>query len=237
MITTQVMLAKETAAAQARQQEAGKTNGKSRPKVGAKSTQAIRQPKVTEKIAATAKGTDYQARQAVAVVQHAPEMVEPVKQGKVRLSEAHKEAHRRRTSAKPAPQKTTPAKPAAQFDEAAMDEQIENQITEALKYHKACPKEKRGEYVRRYYHELDLVLGRDEYQPDAPSRANRRSRADRWEAAVEELRELQQEYQEWLDNTPENLQMTPLAEKLEAITSIDLTELEIVDFPLGFGRD
>jgi hypothetical protein len=53
---------------------------------------------------------------------------------------------------------------------------------------------------------------------------------------VETLRELQAEYQAWLDNLPENLQDSPLAEKLEAVCALDLEELE-VDLPLGFGRD
>jgi ParB-like chromosome segregation protein Spo0J len=235
MITTQVMLRKETEAAQARRQEAGKAHGKSRPKVGAKSTQAIRQPKVSEKIAAAAKGTDYQARQAIAVMDNAPDLVEPVKKGKVRLRDAHKEVHRRRTS-KPAPKPESKPKPAPPaFDEAAMDKQIENQTTEVLKCFKACPKDERPEFARRYYAALDVVLGRDEYEETPP--ADRRSRADRWQAAVDELRELQQEYQEWYDKLPENLQMSAVADKLMAITTIDLSELENVDFPLGFGRD
>ena len=102
MITAEAMLAKETAAAQTRQQEAGKKHGRGRPKVTANSPQANREPTVTERIAATANSTDCAARQAVAVIQHAPELVEPVKQKKMRLPAAHKEAHRRRTS-KPRP--------------------------------------------------------------------------------------------------------------------------------------
>ena len=54
--------------------------------------------------------------------------------------------------------------------------------------------------------------------------------------AVETLRELQEEYQEWLDNLPENLQSTPLAEKLEEVCSLDLEQFD-VDLPRGFGRD
>jgi ParB-like chromosome segregation protein Spo0J len=104
MITTQVMLQKETEAAQARQQEAGKQQGRSRPKkLGAKSTQAIRQPKVSEKIAAAAKGTDYQARQAIAVAQTAPELVEPVKAGTMPLKEAARVATDRRAAKHPVP--------------------------------------------------------------------------------------------------------------------------------------
>ena len=65
---------------------------------------------------------------------------------------------------------------------------------------------------------------------------DRRSRPQRWTDAVETLRELQEEYQDWLDNLPENLQSTALAEKLEAVCEVDVDQLDI-DLPLGFGRD
>jgi hypothetical protein len=65
---------------------------------------------------------------------------------------------------------------------------------------------------------------------------DRRSRPQRWTEAVETLRTLQEEYREWLDNLPETLQDSPLAEKLEAVCTLDLDELE-VDLPRGFGRD
>jgi hypothetical protein len=51
---------------------------------------------------------------------------------------------------------------------------------------------------------------------------DRRSRPQRWADAVETLRELQAEYQEWLDNLPESLQDTALAEKLQAICDLEL---------------
>ena len=66
---------------------------------------------------------------------------------------------------------------------------------------------------------------------------DRRSRPQRWADAVATLRELQAEYQEWLDNLPANLQDTPLYEKLEAVCALDLEELETIELPLGFGRD
>jgi hypothetical protein len=66
---------------------------------------------------------------------------------------------------------------------------------------------------------------------------DRRSRPQRWAEAVATLRALQEEYQCWLDNLPENLQDSPLAEKLQAICDLDLEDLESVDVPLGFGRD
>lgn len=64
----------------------------------------------------------------------------------------------------------------------------------------------------------------------------KRSRVQRWQAAVELLRELQAEYQEWLDNLPDSLQDSTLAEKLQTVCDIDLDELD-VDLPRGFGRD
>ena len=66
---------------------------------------------------------------------------------------------------------------------------------------------------------------------------DRRARPQRWAEAVATLRELQQEYADWLDALPENLQEGTLADKLQAIVDLDLSELEEVDLPRGFGRD
>ncbi len=75
------------------------------------------------------------------------------------------------------------------------------------------------------------------------------SRPDRWRAAadialnaLEELRDLQEEYQEWLDGLPENLESSPLGEKLEAVCDLDLDvdavqEAADIELPLGYGRD
>lgn len=67
------------------------------------------------------------------------------------------------------------------------------------------------------------------------------------ESAFEDLKEIQEEYQEWRDNIPEGLEESPVVEKLDAVVEIDLEmdswvedtldELEGVDLPLGFGRD
>ena len=65
---------------------------------------------------------------------------------------------------------------------------------------------------------------------------DRRSRPQRWRDAVETLRELQEDYQEWLDHLPETLQSTALAEKLDEVCSLDLEQLDL-DLPRGFGRD
>lgn len=49
---------------------------------------------------------------------------------------------------------------------------------------------------------------------------DRRSRPKRWWDAVETLHDLQGEYQAWLDNLPESLQGSILAEKLEEVCAI-----------------
>jgi hypothetical protein len=50
------------------------------------------------------------------------------------------------------------------------------------------------------------------------------------------LRQLQAAYQDWLDNLPESLQESALAEKLQAVCDLELDELDI-DLPRGFGCD
>jgi hypothetical protein len=48
---------------------------------------------------------------------------------------------------------------------------------------------------------------------------------------------LQDEYRAWLDNLPTSLEGSRLAEKLQAITELDLEELQAIDPPRGYGRD
>ena len=81
--------------------------------------------------------------------------------------------------------------------------------------------------------------------------AKTKSRAQRWaeasqvaEAALNDLLEVQQEYQDWLDNLPENLQGSALGEKLQTVCDLDvqgaldtLQEVGSAELPLGFGRD
>jgi len=73
--------------------------------------------------------------------------------------------------------------------------------------------------------------------------------------ALEAVYDVQQEYQDWLDNLPENLQSSALGEKLDAVCNIDiesikddplsdwpaleslLDEADGADLPQGFGRD
>lgn len=77
------------------------------------------------------------------------------------------------------------------------------------------------------------------------------SRPARWAQACAKMREgldeltsLQEEYQEWRDNLPENQESSPVAEKLDAVADLDLDSVESTlsdcegaDLPLGFGRD
>ena len=64
-----------------------------------------------------------------------------------------------------------------------------------------------------------------------------RSRAKRWRDAVSELTALQGQYAAWLEALPENLQDSATAEALRAICDLDLTELQAIVPPRGFGRD
>ena len=64
------------------------------------------------------------------------------------------------------------------------------------------------------------------------------------QSAVTELLEIQQEYEEMLDNLPDGLENSPFGEKLQGVNDIDiqyladvLNEAEDVALPLGFGRD
>jgi len=69
------------------------------------------------------------------------------------------------------------------------------------------------------------------------SPADRRSRAQRWHAAVTELIALQDDYLRWLDGLPQNLEASATAEALRAICDLDLSDIERVEPPRGFGRD
>jgi len=66
---------------------------------------------------------------------------------------------------------------------------------------------------------------------------DRRSRPQQWRDAVAELVTLQEEYAQWLDTMPEQLRESPTAEALRAIADLDLSDLESIDPPKGFGRD
>ena len=66
---------------------------------------------------------------------------------------------------------------------------------------------------------------------------DRRSRIQRWNDTVAKAVELQAEYAGWLDALPDNQQGCALADALRAIVEVDLSELQAIEPPRGFGRD
>jgi hypothetical protein len=70
-----------------------------------------------------------------------------------------------------------------------------------------------------------------------PKPVDRRSRVQRWHNAVAELQASQSEYQTWLDAMPQNMVDSGTADALIAICDLDLSELESIVPPRGFGRD
>ncbi len=71
----------------------------------------------------------------------------------------------------------------------------------------------------------------------AQQRVKHCSRPQRWKDVVAELTELQASYQDWLDSLPENFQDSATAEALAAVCALDLSELESMEPPRGFGRN
>ena len=67
--------------------------------------------------------------------------------------------------------------------------------------------------------------------------ADRRSRPQQWDDAVQTLLALQDQYRAWRDALPESLAGSATAELLKEICDLDLSELEAVELPSGFGRD
>ena len=69
------------------------------------------------------------------------------------------------------------------------------------------------------------------------SATDRRSRIQRWRYAVAELTTLQAQCVAWLEALPPNLHEGATAEALQAVCDLDLSELQAVEPPRGFGRD
>ena len=67
--------------------------------------------------------------------------------------------------------------------------------------------------------------------------ADRRSRITRWREAVSVPTNLQTEYVRWLEALPDNQPDGATAEALQAIVELDLSELQTIEPPRGFGRD
>jgi len=66
---------------------------------------------------------------------------------------------------------------------------------------------------------------------------DRRSRIQRWIDTIAMLTELQAEYGAWLETLPDNQQGGATAEALRTIVEFDLSELQAIEPPRGFGRD
>jgi hypothetical protein len=67
--------------------------------------------------------------------------------------------------------------------------------------------------------------------------ADRRSRIRRWNDTIAGLAGLQAEYAAWLEALPDNQRDSATAEALQAIVELDLSELQAIEPPRGFGRD
>jgi hypothetical protein len=67
--------------------------------------------------------------------------------------------------------------------------------------------------------------------------ADHRSRAKRWDDDVAGLVTAQIAYAAWLDSLPDSLQDSATAAALRAICDLDLSELQAIVPPRGFGRD
>jgi hypothetical protein len=93
--------------------------------------------------------------------------------------------------------------------------------------------ERQARYRARHENERPAPVIRVRYRRPA----DRRSRPQRWDDAVSELLTLQAEYTAWHDALPDGLHDTATAEALRAIAELDLTELQAIIPPRGFGRD
>jgi hypothetical protein len=66
---------------------------------------------------------------------------------------------------------------------------------------------------------------------------DRRSLAQQWDDAVAVLADLQAHYLAWHDALPESLLDSATAAALREICDLDLTDLQAINPPRGFGRD
>ena len=67
--------------------------------------------------------------------------------------------------------------------------------------------------------------------------ADRRSRIKRWNDTIAALAILQAEYAVGLEALPDNQRDGTTAKALQAIVELDLSELQTIEPPRGFGRD
>ena len=66
---------------------------------------------------------------------------------------------------------------------------------------------------------------------------DRRSRPQQWSDAVQTLLALQDQYRAWRNALPTPLAGSVTAALLDEVCELDLSVLEAVDLPRGFGRD
>jgi hypothetical protein len=93
--------------------------------------------------------------------------------------------------------------------------------------------ERQARYRVRHQNDRPTPVVRVRYRRPA----DRRSRPQRWDDAVADLLALQAEYTAWFDALPDGLCDTATAEALRAIAELDLSELQAIIPPRGFGRD
>jgi hypothetical protein len=74
-------------------------------------------------------------------------------------------------------------------------------------------------------------------QHRSASRPDHRGRARRWTDHVAGLVQAQAEYAAWLENLPDSLRDGATEEALRTICDLDLSELQAIIPPRGFGRD
>ncbi len=88
---------------------------------------------------------------------------------------------------------------------------------------------------RQARHRAAQAVGKPASRIRSP--ADRRSRIQRWRDAVAELTSVQAQCHAWLAALPTSLHEGATAEALQAICELDLSELQAVEPPRGFGRD
>jgi hypothetical protein len=74
-------------------------------------------------------------------------------------------------------------------------------------------------------------------QHRSASRPDRRGLARQWSDGIAALATAQERYATWLANLPASLEDSATAEALRAICELDLSELQAIEPPRGFGRD
>jgi hypothetical protein len=88
---------------------------------------------------------------------------------------------------------------------------------------------------RQARHRAALAAGKPATRIRSPD--DRRSRIQRWRDAVAELTAVQDQCVAWFEALPTGLHEGATADALQAICELDLSELQAIEPPRGFGRD